>query len=132
MLTSTQLTVGQVYTRSELRELFQITDATINTGVFRPSDHDSIWLFVTEQKTADRTQYTDRLDGDVLHWEGQMAGYKDRLIIEHANVGLEILLFYRKSKRELQGSGFRYEGRFRYVSHEGAQPTRFILKREIF
>ena len=59
-----------------------------------------------------------------------MEGRKDKLIIEHAKTGLEILLFYRKSRREFASGGFRYEGRFCYASHEGAQPTRFILKRE--
>ena len=50
---------------------FTIKDATINTGIFQPKGHDSVWLFVTEQKTPDRTQYVDRLDGDELRWEGQ-------------------------------------------------------------
>jgi hypothetical protein len=61
------LVSGRVYSRGELREIFDITDATINTGVFRPKGHASIWLFVTEEKTADRTQYKDLLEGDVLY-----------------------------------------------------------------
>lgn len=129
MFTSTQLTEGQTYTRSDLRQLFHLTDATLNTGVFRPAGHDSIWLFVKEQKTSDRTQYNDRLDGDVLNWEGQMEGRKDMLIIEHIISGLELLLFYRMRKLQYPGGGFQYEGRFRYVSHEGAHPTRFTLIR---
>ena len=114
MLTSKGLEVGHVYTRDQLRERFGIRDATINAEIFQPRDHESIWLFVTEQKTADRTQYRDYLEGDMLQWEGQSAGRKDQLIIEHEQRGLEILLFYRKTKGEYAGSGFRYEGRFRY------------------
>jgi len=43
----------------------------------------------------------------------------------------ELLVFYRTSKTEHSGAGFRYEGRFRYVSHTGAQPTHFVLERVI-
>jgi len=35
MFTSEQLTEGEIYTRNDLREQFNIKDATINTGVFR-------------------------------------------------------------------------------------------------
>ena len=108
---------------------FGIKDATINTGIFRPQGHDSIWLFVTKQKTSDRTQYEDHLDGDQLRWEGQTAGRKDKHIILHEANGIELLLFYRETRREFPGAGFRYEGPFRYVRHEGEQPTRFVLHR---
>jgi hypothetical protein len=73
-LTSAVLREGQVYTREELKRRFDITDATVNNGVFQPIGHDSIWLFVTQDKTTDRTQYVDQLDGDTLHWDGQVAG----------------------------------------------------------
>jgi len=53
-LTSTQLVVGETYTRDGLRELFGITDATLNNGIFRPKNTRSVWLFVTEEKTPDR------------------------------------------------------------------------------
>ncbi len=42
--TSDILTLGDIYCRAELREMFDISDATINTGVFRPKGHDSVWL----------------------------------------------------------------------------------------
>lgn len=129
MFSSEELEAGSVYTREALRQRFQITDATINTGIFQPKNHDSVWLFVTEKKSTDRTQYSDLLDGDTLHWEGQMAGRKDKIIIEHARRGLELLVFYRKSRDEYPGAGFRYEGRFQYQSHGSGQPTRFLLSR---
>src|SRR5690606_12420526 len=93
--TSPMLTLGEVYSRPRLCEMFNITDATINTGIFQPKGHDSVWLFVTESKTPDRTQYVDLLEGDVLHWQGQSKGRKDALIREHRQRGLELLLFYR-------------------------------------
>ncbi len=129
MFTSAELCEGEVITREELRKRFCITDATINTGVFRPAGHDSIWLFVTERKSSDRTQYSDRLDGDTLYWDGQTSGRTDQLIIEHQRRGLELLVFYRKSKTEYPGAGFRYLGRFRYEKHEDSQPAHFTLTR---
>lgn len=131
MRTSEILTTGEVYSRARLREMFAITDATINTGIFQPSGHESIWLFVTELKTPDRTQYDDKLEGDVLEWDGQLLGRKDDLIIEHRQHGLEILVFYRLEKYEFRDAGFRYEGPFEYVSHYGSNPAHFTLRRTI-
>jgi hypothetical protein len=58
-------------------------------------------------------------------WKGR----KDTVIIEHERKGLEVLVFYRIKKGQFAGAGFRYEGRFRYVSHTGSHPTRFVLQR---
>lgn len=129
MFTSEHLEQGKVYTRHDLRQLFNITAATLNNGVFKPSNHNSVWLFVTENKSSNMTAYKDRLLGNTLQWDGQLTGRTDKLIIEHARSRLELLLFYRKSNTEFPGSGFRYEGRFRYKSHSGANPTHFILER---
>jgi 5-methylcytosine-specific restriction enzyme A len=128
MQTSRHLTEGNVYTRKDLAEQFGITDATINTGIFQPAGHQSVWLFITEKKTADRTQYTDLLTGDVLYWDGQTEGRKDLLIIEHEQRGLELLVFYRVKRNQFAGGGFRYEGRFRHESHRGSRPTHFTLR----
>lgn len=127
--TSSVLSVGEVYTRIGLAERFGITDATLTTGIFRPAGHDSVWLFVTEKKTPDRTQYQDHLDGDTLSWDGQTSGRKDALIIGHEAQGLELLVFYRQSKNEFGNYGFRYEGPFRYVSSTGKNPAHFTLVR---
>lgn len=129
VVTSERLEHGALYTRKELRSLFDISDATINTGVFQPKGTSSLWLFVTRDKTNDRTQYQDRRDGDVLHWQGQTEGRTDRFIIEHALRGLELLVFYRESKRSHPGAGFNYLGPFEYISHSGSRPTNFILRR---
>lgn len=123
------LTEGRIYTREDLRQEFTITDATLNTGIFRPIGSKSVWLFVTDEKTSDRTQYSDSLEGDILRWQGQTAGRKDRLIIEHETTGHELMVFHRKSRYEHPGAGFRYEGCFRYVSHEGVAPANFVLQR---
>ena len=130
MITSERLTPGEVYTRAQLKELFQITDATINTGVFRPKGTSSVWLFVTEKKTSDRTPYRDHLEGETLHWQGQTSGRTDAWIIDHRASELELLVFFRKQKYEHSGAGFRYLGPFAYVSHSGANPISFVLRAE--
>jgi putative restriction endonuclease len=127
--TSPQLEEGAIYTRERLREMFVITDATINNGIFRPKDTSSIWLFVTSQKTKDRTPYKDIFEGDLLHWQGQLAGRRDQEIVAHEAAGVELIVFYRLSKREYPGAGFRFEGKFRYVQHTGSKPTTFLLQR---
>ncbi|QJU60432.1 hypothetical protein HL653_03635 [Sphingomonas sp. AP4-R1] len=109
--------------------MFKITDATLNTGVFQPAGSNSVWLFVTRDKTSDRTQYADHLEGDLLYWQGQTAGRTDDKIIGHEQVGDELLIFYRDSKRQHPGAGFRFEGPFQYVSHTGGGPTNFVLQR---
>ncbi|WP_225411414.1 HNH endonuclease [Stigmatella hybrida] len=129
MKTSEHLTLGAIYSRETLREQFGITDATLDNGIFLPKGHESVWIFVTEVKTADRTQYTDQLDGDDLFMDGQMKGRTDRLLIDHARDGRELLAFHRRHKSEHLHEGFRYVGRFTYVSHEGGGPARFHLRR---
>lgn len=136
MKTSEYLHIGGVYSRNDLVQEFGITDATINTGIFQPRGTSSIWLFITENKSTDRTQYVDKLEGNRLCWEGQSAGRKDRLIIEHVENDLEILVFYRRVKSQYPECAFKYEGPFRYVTHEQGNPqiknpSKFILDRII-
>ena len=130
LLASDRLEPGTVYTREDLRVLFDIKDATLNTGIFRPKGFDSVWLFITEHKTSDRTQYLDALEGDTLHMQGQRMGRTDALISDHHRRGLELLLFYRKAKYEYPHAGFKYEGIFTYQSHSGSAPTSFVLSRK--
>ncbi len=127
--TSPKLEEGKIYTREDLRDQFKIEDATLNNGVFQPKDTNSVWLFITKEKTSDRTQYDDHFDGDILYWQGQTAGRTDQKIIGHEADGNELLVFFRESKRQHPGAGFIYEGPFRYLNHEGSKPTNFVLQR---
>jgi len=127
--TSKFLQLGQVYTRDDLRRAFQIRDATLNNGIFKPKGHMSVWLFVTEEKTRDRRPYRDKLQGDDLFMDSRTLGRTDGLIESHRSSDLELLLSNRKKKSEFSNSGFRYEGPFEYVSSEGKNPTRFLLRR---
>lgn len=125
------LTRGNTYTRNDLRELFGIRDATLNNGVFRFRERREIWLFITENKPADREQYLDKLVGDTLYWQGQRMGRTDPLITDHKRTAESLLVFYRRAKYEFEGAGFRYEGAFEYVSHSGSRPTSFVLRRAV-
>jgi TIR domain len=129
MFTSEQLVEDTIYARKDLRDMFDIKDSTINNGVFLPKGYQSIWLFVTENKTKGSPQYKDLLYENLLYWDGQTEGHTDRHIISHAAKGFEILVFYRARKREFPHGGFRYEGLFRYIKHEGSRPTQFLLER---
>ena len=126
---SKRLTPGEIYSRADLRSQFDITDASINNGVFPLKGSASIWLFVTEEKARHQTQYLDLLEGDTLRWQGQLAGGTDHKIINHQARGQELLVFYRKSKKEHPKYGFRYLGPFAYISHTGSRPTNFVLQR---
>ena len=128
--TSAQLTLGQVYTRNDLRSLFNITDATLNNGVFCPKKTASVWLFITVEKGKDRTPYIDRLAGDILYWQGQKAGGTNALIENHQARGLELLVYFRKKTNEHPGAGFRYLGPFVYLNHTGNKPANFVLQRK--
>lgn len=126
--TSKSLELLAVYSRNELKDMFNIIDATINTGVFQPQGHKSIWLFITENKSPDRTQYVDFFDGQVLNFEGQTLGKTDNKIIEHIANGNEILVFYRKAKSQYDKYAFKYLGRFEYLKHNDDKPKKFVLQ----
>lgn len=127
--TSGRLEQGKVYTREDLKAMFGIVDSTVYNGVFQPKGEDSLWLFVTREKPADRTQYVNTFEGDLLRFQGQKAGRTDRKIIAHRAAGVELLVFYREETRQYPGGGFRYEGPFDYVSHSGGGPTDFVVRR---
>lgn len=126
---SASLKQGTAYTRNRLAQIFGIRDATLNTGVFRANGYSSIFLFVTKTKLANQTQYKDQLLGDTLSWQGQSSGRTDSLIIEHAERGFELLVFYRESPKQFGDSAFCFEGTFEYVQHTAGHPTNFVLRR---
>lgn len=119
--TSDVLQQGEIYTRQQLRDFFGIVDKTIDTGILK-RDHDSVWLSVTETKHEGITSYVDRLDGDVLYWQGQAAGSKDRLIVEHRERGFELAIFYRPRIDAYPDFSLKFEGTFIYESHSGGSP----------
>lgn len=120
--------LGETYTRDQISIMLATKDANIRNGVFKPKGKDFLILFVTEEKTKDRTPYRDRLEGMTLTWEGQSSGRTDKWIIEHEALGLDLFLFYRKNRRERDDYSFVYLGRVSYLEHTGSHPTQFRLK----
>jgi putative restriction endonuclease len=127
-VTSAQLTEGGIYTRQDLRSIFGVTDATINNGFYRPQDTQSIWLFVTGEKSTPELGAVNKFDGDLFIWLGQNAGRTDAQIINHENDGREVLLFHRETKSDHSGGGFVFRGGFRYLSHVPGPPSKFTLQ----
>ena len=128
-LASEQLVQEQPYTRAQLRQLFGITESTLDAGVFRPSGYNSVWLFVTARAGSGSTPQSQLIDDSILAWTGQPTGRTDQLIITHELRGLELLVFYRESHLQYPDAAFRYLGRFEYQSHSGMRPASFILAR---
>ena len=125
---SEKLKVGKIYSRKSLREIFPTSDATLNTGVFKPKNYSSVWLFVTRKKAPNQPKYVDYLAGRTLHWQGQTSGKSDQMLIEHKNRDLELLLFYREEPKQYSDSGFRYLGPVEYASHNPGHPSSFTLR----
>ncbi|WP_423969283.1 DUF3427 domain-containing protein [Candidatus Binatus sp.] len=107
---------------------FPTSDATLNTGVFKPKSYSSVWLFVTRKKAPNQPRYVDYLSGKTLHWQGQTSGKSDQMIIDHKTRDLELLLFYREEPKQYSDSGFRYLGPVEYVSHSPGHPSSFKLR----
>jgi len=125
---SSSLELLKTYSREELKDTFQITDAIIRNGIHVPNDTSSVWLFVTEGRSPDGISFRNHFDGQVLQLEGQFKGKIGGLITNHESEGNEIVVLYRRKKRD---PGFRYVGRFSYYAHTPGQfigdLARFIL-----
>ena len=120
--------IGRRYSRKEISILLSTNDSNINNGVFKPKDRKFAIIFVTENKTKDRTQYKDMLEGDILEWDGQLKGHTDNLVINHVGLGLDLILMYRISRNEKPNHSFVCLGRLAYLNHEGSNPTHFYLR----
>ena len=102
-----KLTVGSVYSRNDLVELWGYAGVeAISRGVVTPRDDNKIILFVTLDKHPDAEQYEDELVGSVLLWEGPNAHYAEDRMLAHRETGDEVHLFYRQQFRD----DFTYAG----------------------
>jgi 5-methylcytosine-specific restriction protein A len=127
---SASLDLLTVYSRDELRDQFHLSDAIISEGVFRQPDARSVWLFVTAENTRGASRVGGFFDGLVLLFESPVKGRGGSLILNHERDGNEIIVFYRKKKREFANYGFRYLGRFGLAPPSQAQtgmPPRLVL-----
>lgn len=125
---SGSLELLKVYSREELRDRFHTTDTIIKNGIHTPQDTSSVWLFVTEERSPDGISFRNHFDGKVLQLERHFKGRIGGLITNHESEGNEIVVLYRRKRRD---PGFRYVGRFSYLTHTSGQfigdPARFTL-----
>ena len=131
MRTSDSLVIGESYSRARLGEMFGLAPIAFQRGVFKPKDHASVWVFVTEEAGDGVDPRGSVLRGDVLHWGGVSGGRSEALVLEHAARGLELVLFHRRNAAQYPDRGFRYEGAFAYdpAAADAEAPTRFVLRR---
>lgn len=137
MKISQSLNVGAVYSRKGLASTFKINDprltGTHGEGIIPLAQFDSILIFITEKKPLDRAQYEDKLVGHDLFMDGQKSKRTDEALFSHSSARKEVLVFYRRFKGEFDNYGYRFEGRFHYVSSKSfdtpRSPTRFHLRR---
>lgn len=125
-VTFDSLKVGAEYDRPFLADLWGYQGRqAIERGVITPAESQVIVLFVTKAKQATMTQYTDYIDGDVLHWQGERRHGSDRRMAEAERSGDEVHLFYRA----VHHSPFVYYGPIHLLRHKllSDQPSEFVF-----
>ena len=79
-----RITRGAEYSRNTLADIWGYSSYhAIARGVVTPQGDNKIILFVTEEKQDSLEQYADRLDGNLLYWEGP----NDHFALEHVGKG---------------------------------------------
>jgi hypothetical protein len=118
---------GREYSRNALAKVWGYSSYhAIARGVVTPQSTNKIILFVTEKKQEFQMQYADRLDRDVLHWEGPTDHFAESRMLSAATSGDEIHLFYRIRHH----TDFTYMGRLTLVSNRAHanRPSQFTFK----
>jgi putative restriction endonuclease len=118
------LVVGKQYDRPYLARLWgYLTYNAISRGVVTPRDQNAIVFFVTKEKQESLTQYVDRIDNDLLFWEGEQGHGSDGRIAAGRD---EIHVFYRERHHQ----DFAYKGRAILGSYRiySDRPSRFSFQ----
>jgi hypothetical protein len=91
-----QIVIGKTYSRNDLAQIWKYSSFhAIARGVVTPKDDDKIIIFVTEEKQPGAEQYTDKLTGNILEWEGPTDHFAESRMINAGRTGEKIHLFYR-------------------------------------
>jgi putative restriction endonuclease len=116
--------VGTEYDRSSISQfLGYASEEAIMRGVVTPRGENHIILFVTKHKSVHQTQYEDKIDQDVLFWEGPEGHGSEKRMVEKKDT---IHLFYRDQDR----SRFTYEGRVALLGQflNTDRPSKFTFR----
>ena len=122
-----KVTPGREYSRNDLAELWGYSSYhAIARGVVTPQGDSKIILFVTQEKQDSAEQYSDHLDGDVLHWEGPNDHFGEGRMVAASRTGEQIHLFYRVRHH----TNFTYMGQVTVMNYTAftSQPSQFKLR----
>jgi hypothetical protein len=122
-----KIALGGEYTRHGLAELWGYSSYhAIARGVVTPQADNKIVLFVTEQKQASFEQYSDRLTGNTLEWEGPTDHFAEDRMLRSEAMGDEIHLFHRVKHH----SDFIYRGRLKIIKYTlfADKPSKFTFQ----
>ena len=105
---------GSEYSRHELAELWGYSSFhAIARCVVTPKNDNKIVLFVIKEKQATFEQYSDRITGSILEWEGPTDHFAEQRILKADSAGDEIHLFYR----ERHHFDFIYQGNLKVIRY---------------
>jgi HNH endonuclease len=114
-VTFASIKVGSKWDRKQLAELWGYNGRQgLDHGIVTPKNDNKIILFITHEKQSHSKQFTDMLEGNTVQMDGQPSHRTDDRLIQAAERGDEIHLFYRD--RPLQP--FTYFGKVYLQSHE--------------
>ncbi len=124
-----ELEFGQSYERPFLAKLWGYQSFhALSKGVVTPVGTKYIIFFVTKEKQEALTQYNDYIDGNMLFWEGEEKHSSDKRVVEAAENGDEIHLFYR----EVHHTPFIYFGKVSLTDYQLREnaPSEFVFRIE--
>ena len=131
------MAVGEAFLREEIAALFgvEFNPGNWHSGHVVLKEKNAHVLLVTlnkQGKAADHRYLDHWIDERTFHWQTQNkttpASKRGRELIEHEGRGIALHLFVRE--RKLQGgkaAPFLYQGRVRYLRHEGSGPMSVVL-----
>lgn len=122
-----RISVGASYSRETLARLWGYSSFhALARGVVTPQGDNLIILFVTEEQQTSSEQYVDRLIGNVLYWEGPNDHFAETRMVNSAQTGDQIHLFYR----EKHHSDFTYLGVIEIVEYTpfDDKPSKFVFQ----
>lgn len=117
----------RTYSRNALADLWGYAGyQALARGVVTPRDSRHIILFVTREKQQTAEQYEDRLDGNLLYWEGPTDHFAEDRIVSSSKSHEEIHLFYR----DRHHSDFTYYGRLQpeQITRYTDRPSQFVFR----
>lgn len=122
-----KIKVGAKYSRPDLSEIWGYNGyQAIARGVVAPKGTNYIILFVTEEKQAFQEQYADKLDGNILNWEGPTDHFAENRMVKASETEDQIHVFHRQKHH----SDFTYldTAIIENYSLFTSKPSKFILR----